>query len=136
MAIFIQRGWLQSHLRRVLPHYRERRDALLTALVRYFPSGARWNEPRGGFSVWVKLPHGISTTDLYLAGIERGAAFVPGDVFYASGRAPQPSMRLAFSLCSPEVITEAVRIFGDLLNTHAVRLTRTREIPNDYVPIV
>ncbi|MDZ4717312.1 MAG: PLP-dependent aminotransferase family protein [Roseiflexaceae bacterium] len=135
MAIFIQRGGLANHLRRALPRYRERRDVLLSAMSRYFPSDLRWTEPRGGFNVWVTLPPFINTTDLYLAGIERGVAFVPGNAFF-TGPTAQPYMRLAFSGATPEVIIEAVRVLGELLGTHAMRRTLVRETPNDYVPLV
>jgi 2-aminoadipate transaminase len=135
MAAFIQHGWLTNHLRRALPRYRERRDALLTAMSRYFPLGLNWTEPQGGFCVWVSLPHSINVTDLYLAGIDRGVAFTPGDAFFA-GQAPRPYMRLAFSVASPETINDAIRILGDLLGTHAHRRIVVREAPGDYLPLV
>src|SRR4029453_16091405 len=49
MALFIQHGWLSAHLRRAIPRYRERRDALMTAMARYFPSGLQWTTPHGCF---------------------------------------------------------------------------------------
>ncbi|MFO7170343.1 MAG: PLP-dependent aminotransferase family protein, partial [Chloroflexota bacterium] len=70
LAIFIQRGWMAAHLRRVIPRYRERRDALLTAMARHFPAGVRWTTPAGGFCSWVTLPPGVAPTDLYMAAIE------------------------------------------------------------------
>ncbi|HMO58167.1 MAG TPA: PLP-dependent aminotransferase family protein [Roseiflexaceae bacterium] len=135
LAIFIQHGWLASHIRRIIPRYRERRDVLLDAMARSFPSNLRWTEPLGGFCSWVMLPPDISTTDLYLAAIERGVAFAPGDVFFAN--APQrPHMRLSFSSQQPDVIREAVGILGELLGTHLVRRTLTRLPANDMLPLV
>jgi 2-aminoadipate transaminase len=135
MALFIQHGWLASHIRRITPHYRDRRDALLTAMGRYFPSELRWSEPAGGFCVWVALPPNISATELYLASIDRGVAFVPGDAFFA-GPAPKPYLRLSFSASTPPIIVEAVRTIGELLGAHALRRTRIREGPSDYIPLV
>lgn len=135
LAVFVQRGWLAAHLRRSLPRYRERRDALLTAMARRFPSGVRWTVPAGGFTTWVALPPGVSTTDLYLSSIERGVAFVPGDVFFA-GPAPAPYIRLSFALLQPEVLTEAVEVLGDLLGAQLTRRSLTREAPADCIPLV
>ncbi len=135
MALYLQRGRLTTHLRRVLPHYRERRDALLTAMTRHFPSDMRWTEPHGGFCVWVQLPAEVRPTDLYLAGIERGVAFAPGDFFYASA-APAPHMRLSFSTQTPAVLTEAVTVLGELLGTQIARRTFTRRTATDVVPLV
>ncbi len=135
LALFIQHGWLENHLRRSIPQYRARRDALLSALARYMPSGLRWTSPRGGFCSWVSLPHGISTTDLYLAAIEQGVAFVPGDVFFA-GPPPRPYIRLCFATQSPQVIGEAVEILGRVLSTHLLRRTFATPALADYVPLV
>jgi DNA-binding transcriptional MocR family regulator len=135
LAIFIQRGSLANHLRKALPRYRERRDALLSAMSRYFPSDLRWSEPHGGFNVWVVLPPSTNITDLYLAGIEQGVAFAPGDAFF-SGPAPHPYMRLAFSAATPEVIVEATRVLGELLGAQAMRRMLVRETPSDYLPLV
>ena len=120
LALFIQHGWLAAHLRRAIPRYRERRDALLTAMARSFPSGIHWTTPRGGLCTWVTLPAGTSVTDLYLAAIERGVGFAPGDVFFIDPPA-QPFMRLSFSTLPPELITEAAQILGQLISVQTTR---------------
>jgi DNA-binding transcriptional MocR family regulator len=134
MAIFLQHGKQAAYLRRALPRYRERRDALLTAMARFFPSGLRWSAPRGGFCVWIALPQGISTPDLYLAAVERGVAFAPGDVFF-NGPPPRPYMRLAF-IQTPEAIHDAVAILGDVLNAQVARRPFRAPARADYIPLV
>jgi 2-aminoadipate transaminase len=135
LALFIQHGWLAAHLRRVIPRYRERRDALIAAMSQHFPSGLRWTTPRGGLCSWVALPHGTSTTDLYLATIERGVAFAPGDVFF-SGPAPRPYMRLSFGTQPPEAIGEAVAILGDVLSAQLTRRSFATPAMSECVPLV
>jgi len=135
LALFIQHGWLAAHLRRAIPRYRDRRDALLAAMSRYFPSGLRWTSPSGGFCSWVALPPGISTTELYLAAVERGVAFAPGDVFFA-GPAPRPYIRLAFSTQPPELIGEAVKLLGQVLSAQLARRPFTAPSVADCVPLV
>jgi DNA-binding transcriptional MocR family regulator len=135
LALFLQHGRMAAHLRRVIPRYRERRDALLGAMSRCFPSGLRWTAPHGGFCSWVALPPGISTTELYLAAIERGVAFAPGDMFF-SGPAPRPYVRLAFATQPPDVIHEAIQILSDVLGTHLTRRSFKAPAIGDYVPLV
>lgn len=135
LALFIQRGWLQAHIRRTLPHYRARRDALLGAMTRFFPSDVRWNEPNGGFSVWAELPPGIITTDVYLAAIERGLAVVPGDVFFA-GTPPQSAIRLSFSTLPPEQLAEAAQSIGQLLGSELTHRRYTTSPISACAPIV
>jgi 2-aminoadipate transaminase len=135
LALFIQHGWLASHLRRVIPRYRERRDALMTAMAQYFPSGIRWTTPHGGFCSWVALPPNISIADLYLAAAERGVAFAPGDVFFAE-RPPQPYIRLAFSSLPPELISEAIQILGQTIGSHLTRRSFVAPPLADCMPLV
>jgi DNA-binding transcriptional MocR family regulator len=135
VALFIQHGWMAAHLRRVLPRYRARRDALMTAMAQHFPSGLRWTTPRGGFCSWVTLPPNASTADLYFAAVERGVAFAPGDVFFA-GPPPRPYIRLSFSSLSPELIGEATQILGQVLGTHLTRRSFAAPALADCVPLV
>jgi len=135
LALFIQHGWLASHLRRVIPRYRERRDALMTAMARHFPSGSRWTTPHGGLCSWVSLPPHISVADLYLAATERGVAFAPGDVFFAE-RPAKPYIRLAFSSLPPELISEATQILGQIIGSHLTRRNSVAPPLADCMPLV
>jgi len=83
----------------------------------------------------VALPPGTSTTDLYLAAVERGVAFAPGDVFFA-GPAPRPYIRLAFSAQPPELIGEAVKLLGQVLSAHLARRPFAAPSVADWVPLV
>jgi DNA-binding transcriptional MocR family regulator len=135
LATFIEQGWLHAHHRRVLPHYRTRRDALLQAMERFFPPGITWTRPHGGFSCWVTLPAGLSVRDLYLSAINRGMAFTPGEVF---GLLPddQPHLRLCYGAESPERITDAVATLGGLLRETRTHQPLPRTNLGDYVPLV
>ncbi|MCU0490557.1 MAG: PLP-dependent aminotransferase family protein [Chloroflexaceae bacterium] len=135
LNIFIEQGWFHAHLRRMLPHYRERRDALLRAMERFFPSGVYWTQPRGGFACWVTLPHGIPMRDLYLSAINRGVVIAPGLVFEANAD-PRPHLRLCFSAEPPERISEGVAILGSLLRERSLRQPMVAPAVSDYVPLV
>ena len=66
--------------------YRERRDAMLESLERYFPDGATWSRPEGGLFCWATLPSYIDTTDLLAKALRENVAFVPGAAAYVDGR--------------------------------------------------
>lgn len=135
LALFIEQGWLHTHFKRVLPHYRERRDILLQAMARFFPPGITWTHPQGGFSSWVRLPAGLVSKDLYLSAIARGVAFTPGEVFSPLPD-DRPHMRLCYGAESPERITEAVAILGALLRESCTSQPLPRATVGDYVPLV
>jgi len=114
LATYLQEFSLPSHLVRCLAAYRERRDAMLTALAERFGPGVRWTRPSSGFSVWVELPPGSSAEDLLDAAVEAGVAFEPGAAFYpAEPRGDR--LRLSFSNHAPAEIREGIARLGRVL---------------------
>jgi len=91
--------------------YRARRDTMLEALDRHFPSEAEWSRPDGGLFLWATLPDYIDTTDLLARALRDNVAFVPGTAAYVDERG-KSSMRLNFSGSSEEEIREGVRRIG------------------------
>ena len=81
------------------------------------------------------LPPGTSVPDLYLAAVERGVGFAPGDVFFAE-TPPQPYLRLSFSSLPPEQIDEAVQILGQLISSQATRRAFVSPPLAECVPLV
>jgi 2-aminoadipate transaminase len=88
--------------------YRERRDALLSALDQHMPAGCTWTKPDGGFFVWLTVPEGIDTKAMQPRAVTARVAYVPGTGFYADRFGPR-QMRLSFCYPTPERIREGVR---------------------------
>jgi 2-aminoadipate transaminase len=88
--------------------YRERRNALLSALEDMMPAGARWTRPKGGFYVWLTLPEGLHSKELLPRAIAARVAYVPGTGFYADGSGGS-HMRLSYCYPPPDRIREGVR---------------------------
>ena len=96
--------------------YKARRDAMLESLETFFPEGASWTKPGGGFYVWVTLPPEIDTTALMPKAIVAKVAYVPGTAFYADGFGSW-SMRLSYCHPTPERIREGVKALGGVIRT-------------------
>jgi 2-aminoadipate transaminase len=103
--------------------YRERRDALLTAMEHNFPTGTSWTVPDGGFYSWITLPDGLDATAMLPRAVASLVAYVPGTGFFVDGQGRQ-SLRLSYCYPDPERITEGVRRLAgvideeiDLINT-------------------
>ncbi len=88
--------------------YRERRDALLSALEDLMPAGTTWTRPSGGLFVWATLPEGLDSKAMMPRAIAARVAYVPGTGFYADGTG-RGNMRLNFSFSAPERLREGVR---------------------------
>lgn len=108
---------LDAHIAGLQAVYRERRDAMLAALERYFPAEARWTHPDGGLFLWVTLPEGMDARALLAAALEHKVAFVPGTAFHVDG-AGEYALRLNFSHAAPERLEEGVRRLGGVIKAH------------------
>ena len=135
LAGFLANRGLQKHLRRVLPIYRERRDALLAAMQRHMPRAVSWTRPAGGYCCWVTLPRHHALGNLYQLALNEGLVFAPGDVFLA-----QPSMdyhlRLCFGHQSVDTIRSGIEILGRLIREGLQCADTRNPEPNDWTPLV
>jgi 2-aminoadipate transaminase len=95
------------HLAGMRAAYRERRDAMLAALPSTLPPGSRWTTPRGGMFVWARLPAGYDAGALLPAALDQGAAYVPGEPFFA-GQPDVSTLRLSFTTHPPARIAEGL----------------------------
>ncbi|HXS32809.1 MAG TPA: PLP-dependent aminotransferase family protein [Solirubrobacterales bacterium] len=107
---FAEGSWRQ-YIESLIEIYRGRRDAMVAALERYFPTQATWTEPDGGLFIWATLPSYIDTGDLLAKALREKVAFVPGQAAYVDGRG-RNSMRLNFSAGGEDEIREGIRRIG------------------------
>ena len=103
-----------GHVGHLCEVYGQRRQAMLSAMERYFPSEARWTRPEGGLFLWVELPEGLSAEELFEEAIAERVAFVPGTSFFACERKLN-FMRLNFSNQKPEKIEEGIKRIASVL---------------------
>lgn len=94
--------------------YRERRDAMLTALDENLPD-LRWTIPSGGFYVWVTLPAQIDSKSMLPRAVKELVAYTPGTAFYSNGEGRQ-NMRLSFCYPTPDAIRLGIRRLAGVIN--------------------
>lgn len=111
IAEVCQDGLLEEHIPLLRSVYRQRRDAMLTALEQHMPGEVHWTRPRGGMFVWLTLPVHIDTAVLFHSALEHEVAFVPGTSFHANGGGTN-TLRLSFSLSTPDQIAEGIARLG------------------------
>jgi DNA-binding transcriptional MocR family regulator len=116
IAEFVARGRFEPNLEHVRSELRARRDAMLDALERTFPSPASWSRPDGGYFVWLDLGNETDAAGLAERGEADGVAIVRGEGFFPRGGGGGASTaRLAFSYEPPERIAEGVERLAALL---------------------
>ena len=118
-AEFFKRGYYPAHHEMLCNLYRQRRDAMLECIDKYFPEGTKHSFPDGGLFTWVELPGDIDTAELLKESStdpEVGVAFVAGAGFFVGGSGVgRNCMRMSFGNNSPEKIREGVMKLGKLI---------------------
>lgn len=104
-------------------NYRERRDAIISALAQYMPAGCSWTRPDGGFYVWVTVPEGVDTKAMLPRAVTARVAYASGTGFYADSFGSR-QMRLSYCYPTPERIKEGVRRLAAVLESE-MDLVRT-----------
>jgi DNA-binding transcriptional MocR family regulator len=113
----------KGQIKKFRENYRERRDAILSALEQYLPPGCTWTKPDGGFYVWVTVPEGIDTKAMLPRAVTARVAYASGTGFYADGFGSR-QMRLSYCYPTPERIREGVRRLASVLESE-MELART-----------
>ena len=86
IAEFMETGAYDRHLRSLRAALK--RQAIRTALAiqRYFPPDSRLAVPEGGSLLWVQMPDGIESTELYSRALDSGISIIPGTVCSNTGQ--------------------------------------------------
>ena len=113
---YLSSGHYRRRLEKLKSLHRDRRDYMVSALIRHLPEGVTWTVPEGGTFLWIQLPDQLLVTDISTALAEQkvlaasGAAFFPNQQGY-------PALRLNFSL-PPEETEKGIGILSDILRSH------------------
>lgn len=105
---------IEEHLNKIRSMYRRQRDVMVNSIEKYFPEGVTCTKPEGGMFLWVTLPEGVSSMELFDLAIKENVAFVPGEAFYADD--PEiNTMRLNFSNSDEKSIVEGIKRLSNAL---------------------
>ena len=92
-------GEFEKHVSMMRGIYRDKMEALVGRLRDVCEPYATFKQPAGGFFLWLKLAQGLQSIDVQSKGVEEGAIFPIGPMYYPD-RDPGPdgeSIRLAYS---------------------------------------
>ena len=113
-----------SDVRRARAAYQARKDAFCDSLARRLGRRATWVEPRGGASLWLRLPDDASELEVFGRAAERGVVVGPGSAYVPPGVATR-HLRLSFSAVDAEEADEGVRRLALALRDVTARGRRT-----------
>jgi len=116
IAELLETRGFDVHLRTLRRRFSDQVARSRDAIARYFPAETRVTDPQGGFVLWLELPLIIDATALHRKAVAAGIAFVPGEMFSASGQY-RNFIRLACGHPWSEQIDGALRKLGGLIHS-------------------
>ena len=111
---FLTSGALDANLVKTKAEYRRRRDLMVSLLEKYMPAGVKWTYPEGGLFLFLTLPEGIDTIEMYDEALSRGVAYVAGSFFFLDG-SHRNTMRLNFSFIAEEKMEPGLQLLGEIV---------------------
>ena len=107
---------------------------MVAALRSELGDALRWDDPRGGFFLWARLPEAIDADRLLDRAVQHGVVYVAGEAFFVEGDGEVPDIatdaggrhmiRLAFSAASHERIREGVARLAAAIHEELEELSR------------
>jgi 2-aminoadipate transaminase len=107
-------GDLDARIDDLRGQYRTRKDAMVASLETHMPAGVTWNNPEGGFFLWLEVPAEVDMDKLAGQARDMGVTYVGGSAFFTDGRGKNYA-RLCFSFCTPEQLDRAVGVIAQLI---------------------
>lgn len=127
--ILKRRDAFKRHIMRLVVRYRDKRDAMLSALVKYFHDipGVKWTKPEGGLFLWLTFPEGLDTEKMFPKALENKVAYIIGTAFHFDGSGKNTA-RLNFSYPTMKQIDEGIQRLSKVVEAELRELERKKRI--------
>jgi 2-aminoadipate transaminase len=120
LSQYLEDNDIDRHIAVIREAYGRQRNTMVRMIKEHFPGEVRYTEPEGGMFLWITLPEGLSSMELFEIAIREKVAFVPGIPFYACGGG-ENTMRLNFSNSDEGLIKEGIGRLGESIRKMMAR---------------
>lgn len=127
--LFLRKGLWKKHIETIKRVYDDKYNTMVKELNRLSKYGISFAEPKGGLSIWIRLPEDIDSVELYKECTENGISFVPGKIFFTDDDIYTNYIRLSFGAVSKEEIVKGIQILENSLR-------KKQEKDNKYLPFI
>lgn len=113
---FLQSGGYDRHIRQFRRTIHRQMSEIRAAVIRHFPAETKVSLPNGGLVLWLELPHGVDSMEMYRLALDEGITVAPGALFSFDDRYRNYA-RLNVGYWSPEIeiaVATLGSIAGDL----------------------
>ncbi len=130
LDLFLRKGNWNDHIKNTNKVYREKYNTMVKELEGLKKYDISFVQPKGGLSIWVKLPKEIDALELYNECNENNVALVPGKIFFLDDNLYSNYIRLSFGSVSNEEIVEGIKIIEN-----CIKKKYTKD-DNEYLPFL
>jgi 2-aminoadipate transaminase len=103
---------IDVHIRKIQEAYRHQSGVMIQVIQDTFPETVGYTRPGGGMFIWVTLPDGCSSMEVFEHALRENVAVLPGTPFYVDGGGTN-TLRLNFSNATDEnIIAGITRLAG------------------------
>lgn len=114
VAELLETGRYERYLREARGRYAAAVARMSDAIMKYFPTGTRITQPRGGFVLWVELPEDVDCFEVAQRALDQRISVAPGSLFSASGKF-RNYLRLSCATVWDERLERALVMLGKLV---------------------
>lgn len=104
---YLCQGTIDTHIAKIQEAYKNQCECMLRVMAETFPDSVTYTRPNGGMFVWITLPEGCSSMDVFDAALKEKVAVLPGVPFYIDGGGNN-TMRLNFSNSTDQKIISGI----------------------------
>ena len=98
---------IDAHIKTIQDAYRHKSEVMQEMITKEFPPSVTFTHPQGGMFIWLTLPDGISSMEVFDAAIREQVAVLPGTPFFIDGGGNN-TLRINFSNSTDEKIREGI----------------------------
>jgi DNA-binding transcriptional MocR family regulator len=114
VAAYLKQGTYDRHLRRLRETIHRQLRYCAAAVHRSFPESVRMTSPSGGLSLWIELPRGVDSRDVYVAAKKKGISILPG-FLCASFNAFERYIRIGYGRVWDQEVADAIEQIGKIV---------------------
>jgi 2-aminoadipate transaminase len=103
------------HIRKICLAYKTQCHLMIDMIRDKFPESIDYTEPEGGMFIWLTLPQGLSSNEVFEQTLKKDVAVLPGTPFYTDGGGGN-TIRLNFSNSTEQKIIIGMERFSHVLH--------------------
>ncbi|GGL56832.1 aminotransferase-like domain-containing protein [Sporolactobacillus putidus] len=113
ISCLLEKMNFDKHVQKLIACYCSRKDAMVQAIHNDFQDEVSFNEPAGGFFLWLTFPSFIDTSYMLEKAYKKSVNFIPGNAFFLN-KTTSSHLRLAFSSCDEESINRGIERLAEI----------------------